>query len=113
MDDINLTIDEVIHIYSIVHIEDHTLSFDAYGKNNIRESTLGFLYRHGMDVLDGERIINNLKKEELVKGPVDNYLDPSKPKIWIFNKKYLGLKLYIKLMIYNKRRRVAVVSLHD
>ena len=113
MEDDTLTIDDVVQICSNVHLEDHTLSFDAYGTNDVRESTLDFMYRHGMDVLDCERIINNLKKEELVKGPVDNYLDASKPKLWIFLKKYLGLKLYVKLMIYNKRRRVAVVSLHD
>ena len=113
MDDSNLTIDDVIQICSTVRVDNLTLSFDAYGKNDVRESTLNFLYRHGLDVLDGEKIINNLKKEELVKGPVDNYIDSSKPKLWIFDKKYLGLKLYIKLMIYNKRRRVAVVSLHD
>ena len=66
-----------------------------------------------MDVVDAEKIINNLREEDYAEGPVDNYMDSSKPKLWIFKKKHLNIKLYIKLMIYNKRRRVAVVSLHD
>lgn len=113
MDDDLLTIDDVIMVCSCAKLEDETLSFDSYGSDQPRYSTSMFLEKHGLLWKDAEEIINNLKKEELVSGPIDNYIKDRNRKLWIFIKSYKELKLYIKLLIYNKRRCVAVVSLHD
>ena len=72
-----------------------------------------FLSSKGILIEEAEHIINNLAASDLIEGPVDNYIKTRKHKLWVFLKKYKGMKLYIKLLIYNKRRNVAVISLHD
>ncbi len=113
MDDETLTIDEVIKICSKSHLSDGSLCFDAYGTSDIRGKTLMFLSSKGILIEEAEHIINNLKADNLIEGPVNNYIESRIHKLWIFLKKYKGMKLYIKLLIYNKRRSVAVISLHD
>ena len=113
MDDANLTIDQVIHICSLVRLEDGTLCFDAYGTNDIRGKTLLFLASKGILIEEAEKIINKLTIKDFLEGPVDNYIAERTHKLWIFLKRYKGMKIYIKLLIYNKRRNVAVISMHD
>lgn len=113
MDNENITIEEVIKVCSNAHLKDGTLCFDAYGTSDIRGKTLLFLRSKNILIIEAERIINALTKEDLIKGPVENYISERLHKLWIFMKKYKGMKLYIKLLIYNKRRNVAVISLHD
>ena len=113
MDNENITIEEVIEICSKARICDGTLCFDAYGTSDIRGKTLIFLYERNISLDEAEHIINTLTRNELTDGPADNYLADRIHKIWIFLKKYKGMKLYIKLLIYGKRRKVAVISLHD
>lgn len=113
MDDDLLTIDDVIRICSCVKLEDKTLTFDSYGSDQPRYLTSDFLDLHGLIWEDAEQIINSLEKTDLLKGPIDHYIGERKRKLWIFLKDFQGMKLYIKLLIYNKRRCVAVVSLHD
>ena len=113
MDDICLTIDQVIQICSNAHLSDGTLCFDAYGTNDIRGKTFLFLARKGILIEEAERIINALTINDFVEGPVDNYIAERTHKLWIFLKKYKNMKIYIKLLIYNKRRNVAVISMHD
>ena len=111
--ELELTLQEVIKICSKVRLADKTLTFDSFGSNDLRISTEAFLDKHGFDVFDGERIINELTEKDYVKGPVDNYVRERKQKLWIFITNYRDLSVYVKLMVYNKRRCVAVISLHD
>lgn len=113
MDNMDLTINDVLHICSIVRLIDGTLCFDAYGTNDIRGKTILFLARKGILIEEAEKIINSLTINDFVEGPVDNYIAERAHKLWIFLKKYKGIKIYIKLLIYNKRRNVAVISMHD
>ena len=113
MDNDDLTIYNVIQVCSKARLEDGTLCFDAYGTNDIRGKTLLFLESKGILIEEAEKIINSLTINDFVEGPVDNYIAERKHKLWIFIKKYKSIKIYIKLLIYNKRRNVAVISMHD
>ena len=110
--EVSLTVEEVVSICKKVKIDNHTLIFDSFGSNEVRIKTQEFMDNNDLDIYDCEKIINSLNVSELVAGPIDNYVPYRINKLWIFKHKHLEKYLYIKLLIFNKRRCVAVISLH-
>ena len=43
-----MSLEEIIELCSVVHLEDGTLQFTAYGSNELRYDTRAFLYKHGL-----------------------------------------------------------------
>ena len=112
-DDETMTIKEVVSICKKVKLANGSLVFDSFGENYVRGKTQQFLDENGMTIYDAESIINSISASDYKEGPVEHYNSKRKHKLWIFNQKYRNMVLYIKLLIYNKRRSVAVISLHD
>ena len=109
-----LTLDDVINICSRVSLDNGSLTFESFGTGEIRIDTLDFLYRHGLLLEDAQEIINDLKREDYFRGPTDHYDENKRNhKLWEFKKEAFGLRLYIKIIPFNKNRYIAVVSLHE
>lgn len=108
-----ISIDQVILACSNAKLSDGTLMFNSFGSEQVRLSTQEFLDNNGLTLEDAEAIIHSLTINDFIKGPVDNYIKERKIPLWIFKKKYNQFDLYIKLLVFNKRRCVAVISLHN
>ena len=112
MNDDSLTINDVIKLCSRVKLKDGTLIFDSYGSSDTRSGTQLFLDSNELLLEDAEQIINNLKLRDFVKGPLPND-KPDRPPIWVFKANHKLIYIYIKLMVFHKRRKIAVISFHD
>lgn len=109
-----MSLEEIIELCSVVHLEDGTLQFTGYGSNELRYDTQAFLYKYGLTLLDAEKVINNLTNKDYHKGPLDHHnKNVNKHKLWIFKKEAFGMPLYIKLFAFNKNKCIAVISFHE
>ncbi len=109
-----LELNDVIAICSRAKLADHSMTFDSFGTDEPRIDTLEFLVRIGKEWEDAEAIVNSLTAADYVAGPVTHYDSNRKErKLWIFKKSAFGLRIYIKVLPYNKNRYIAVISFHE
>ena len=114
MNDEDLTVDQIVHICSHASLSKGTMTFDSYGTNNVRTGTLEFLANYGYTLEDAEEVVNSITRDDYDDGPIDNYDEMKKPrKLWIFKKSALGMRLYIKIIPFNKNKCIAVISFHE
>ena len=105
MDPDNLTIDDLITLLKTldnesIQIVDRDKNFEFRTKYNFE-----------LDVLIDT--VRQLKKNELIKGPVKDDNPDRKHLLWIFRKKVRRIDCYIKLKIINKCKVAIVVSFHE
>ena len=114
MSDDSLKLKDVIAICSRAKLADGSMSFNSFGTDDVRIDTMDFLYSIGKTLEDAEQIVNAIEEKDYVDGPCKHYDDNKKERyLWIFKKDGFGMKLYIKILPYNKNRYIAVVSFHE
>ena len=110
----DLTIDQVVKICSQASLKNQTMTFDSFGTSDVRYDTMDFLYAKALTLEDAENVVNQIKVEDYFEGPIENYDEERrKRKLWIFKKRALDMLLYIKIILFNKNRCIAVISFHE
>ena len=110
----NLDLKDVVALCSRAKLADRSMTFDSFGTDEVRIDTMEFLYSIGKSIEDAEKIVNEIEIGDYVAGPCRHYDSNKKERLlWIFKKDAFGLKLYIKVLPYNKNRYIAVVSFHE
>ena len=107
----NLSLEEVLEICRSVKKENIEIDTDPI----TRPKNVAFLDKYVLSVEDVRQIIRNLELIDYVKGPVEDYNPKFKHPFWVFIKdlKKLKVVVYIKLKIFNHKKKINVFSIHE
>ncbi len=104
----NLSLEEVLKICKT--IKSKNIEINIYKAKNLE-----FIQKFKLDANDVIQIIRDLNKEDYNKGPVKDNNSKYKHPFWIFIKYVSGIKVivYIKIKIFNHKRKINVFSIHE
>lgn len=107
----NLSLYEVLEICRIVKEENIEIDTDPI----TRPKNAEFLDKYALSVEDVRKIIRNLSIIDYIEGPVEDYNPKFKHPFWIFIKNLNNIKavVYIKLKIFNHKKKINVFSIHE
>lgn len=106
--DDNLSLEEVLKICKTIKKENIEININ-------RPKNLEFIQKFNLVASDIIQIIRDLNKEDYNKGPVEDDNPKYKHPFWIFIK-YVGdikVVVYIKIKIFNHKRKINVFSIHE
>lgn len=107
----NLSLEEVLKICHTVKEENIEINTDPIS----RPKNLEFQRKFNLKKSDIRLIIRNLKPEDYSEGPVEDDNPKYKHPFWIFIKYVNDIKVvvYIKIKIFNHKRKINVFSIHE
>lgn len=104
----NLTLEEVLEICKTIKEKNIEININ-------RPKNLGFIQKFNLNANDVIRIVRDLNKEDYSAGPVEDTNPNFKHPFWIFIKYVNDIKVvvYIKIKIFNHKRKINVFSIHE
>ena len=107
----NIPLNEVIRICNTIKYSNIEIAKDPIE----RPKTAEFIAKYELLDDDIKDIIHNLKIDDYHSGPDEDDNPKYKKPVWIFIKYVdsIQVKIYIKIKIINKKRKVFVFSIHE
>ena len=107
----NLTIEEVLEICKT--IKEENIEVDVNPLTRPKNAT--FMYKYHLKREDVRQLIRELTSDDYVEGPIEDNNPNYKHPFWVFIKYIdrIAVKVYIKIKIFNHKRKINVFSIHE
>ena len=107
----NLSLEEVLEICKSIKEENIEVDLNPI----TRPKNVAFMYKYRLKREDVRAMIRELASDDYVEGPIEDENPNFKHPFWVFIKyiNKIPVKVYIKIKIFNHKRKINVFSIHE